>query len=150
MIILFDAPYTLFKRLLSLFTVLKLEQLVYAMNFSLISIWYIHPMRIKLYIHPQYAFIGLENENQCVFTVYTFPNHIVNGDQYEFTIFLPWPIVNENHCTINSKINCTPKGVYWPILRLHSSLAVIARINLLSWASKFATDKIKCSFEMGK
>ena len=64
-------------------------------------------------------------------------------------------------CTINSKIYGTPKGVYLPISKLHSILAVV---NLLAhnnltiswhnhkflWASKFATAKIERSFERGK
>ena len=58
--------------------------------------------------------------------------------------------------TITSKKNGTPKGVYLPISKLHSILAVA---NLLAhnhlWlryygASKLATAKIECSFEMGK
>ena len=49
------------------------------------------------------------------------------------------------------------KGFYLPMSKLHSILAVanlLAHINIynykLLWASKFATAKIVCSFEMGK
>ena len=49
-------------------------------------------------------------------------------------------------CTISSKINGIPKGVYLPILKLHSILAVA---NLLAH-NNFAMAKIECSFEMDK
>ena len=55
--------------------------------------------------------------------------------------------------TINSKINGTPKGVYMPISKLHSILAVanlLAYNNVWLRASKLATTKKECSFEMGK
>ena len=66
-------------------------------------------------------------------------------------------VVHIKQCTINSKINGTPKGVYLPILKLQPVLAVAnfhAHNNLwlamLLWASKFATAKIKRIFGMGK
>ena len=48
-----------------------------------------------------------------------------------------------------------PKGVYLPISKLQSTLAVsnllwYNNMTKLLWASKFATAKIECSFEMGK
>ena len=55
-------------------------------------------------------------------------------------------------CTIYSKINGTHKGVYLPISKLHSILAVenlLARIITYGYVI-FATAKIECSFEMGK
>ena len=55
--------------------------------------------------------------------------------------------------TINSRINGTPKGVYMPISKLHSILAVanlLAYNNVWLCASKLATTKKECSFEMGK
>ena len=59
-------------------------------------------------------------------------------------------------CTVNSKINGTPRGVSLPISKLKFILAVA---NLLAhnsitindyYVSKFASAKIECSFEMGK
>ena len=58
--------------------------------------------------------------------------------------------------TVNSKIFVTPKVFNLPITKLHSILAVS---NLLAYnnfmvtllcASKFATTKIECSFEMDR
>ena len=39
-------------------------------------------------------------------------------------ILFQWPM----RCTINSKINGTPKGVYLPIQKIHSILAVVANL----------------------
>ena len=68
-----------------------------------------------------------------------------------------------HQCTINSKINGTPKAVYLPTSKFHSVLAVAnlfahnnfwlsyhGQINSLllvklSWANKFATANLKCS-----
>ena len=36
-------------------------------------------------------------------------------------------------CTINSKINCTHKGVYLPISKLHSILAVPNLLAHILW-----------------
>ena len=52
--------------------------------------------------------------------------------------------------SIASKINGTPKGA-----RLSEKLQLTAALcneirPILLWASKFATAKIECSFEMGK
>ena len=75
--------------------------------------------------------------------------------QIFFAVFLK-PLISDV-ATINSKIDGTPKGVYLPILKLHSILAVailLAHNNIanhkLLWASKFATAKIECNIEMGK
>ena len=76
------------------------------------------------------------------------------------TSYLPIAIVENaiflvyiGKCTIDSKINSTPKGVYLPISKLHSILVVanlFANNNLWLCFSKYATAKIECSFEMGK
>ena len=47
---------------------------------------------------------------------------------FTFPMQKPWQLMKE-HCTINSKINGTPKGVYLPIYKLHSILTVA---NLLT------------------
>ena len=82
---------------------------------------------------------------------------MVSGDFWLWFSFLTViATYNIFTCTVNSKINGTPKGTKMPISKLHSILAVanlLAYNNfmvMLLWASKFATTKIKCSFEMGK
>ena len=69
---------------------------------------------------------------------------------------LPHPtVISCLSCTTYSKINGTSKDVYLPLSKLHSILAIanlLAHNNIakLLCASKFATVKIECSFEMDK
>ena len=68
------------------------------------------------------------------------------------SVSFQWPM----RCTINSKVNGTPKGVYLLISKIHSILAVsnlLANSNLwyiIMYLSKFGATKIEFYFEMGK
>ena len=77
-------------------------------------------------------------------------------DIFRYLLTHPLKLIYNHIGIVISKINGTLKGVYLLISKLHSILAVA---NLLAFnkcmvmlvcASKFATTKIECSFEMGK
>ena len=110
-------------------------------RFYIQQFWWLS--RIEIFLSPL-----LWKQNLSTATVKLFYDIFAN-------IFL-CSLQQKLECTIASKTNGTPKGV-----RLSEKLQLTAALCneiwpqlqiwlLLLWASKFATAKIECSFEMGK